>query len=276
MNAALLLEHYANIADAPDAIARLRWFVLHLAVRGKLVEQDEQDEDAIVLLTAARIKGFAQHSELSGWAKGQVGQMLQFQYGKSLHANERQEDGVVPVYGSNGIVAYTHTALTEKPSIVIGRKGSAGALNLCSGPSWTTDVAYFVEAPPYFKISYLLLALSALGLDQLGKGVKPGLSRSDAYVLAMNVPPLAEQHRIVAKVDELMALCDQLEATRAEREVARDTFTASTLAKLNAPTSQTFNEDARFALANLAPLTTRTDQVKLLRQSSCGLHWRES
>ncbi|MEJ8631806.1 hypothetical protein P0F65_22550 [Sphingomonas sp. I4] len=50
MNVALLLEHYARIADAPDAIARLRRFVLDLAVRGKLVEQNGGDEPASVLL----------------------------------------------------------------------------------------------------------------------------------------------------------------------------------------------------------------------------------
>ncbi|MGP7794596.1 restriction endonuclease subunit S [Sphingomonas sp. CLY1604] len=69
------------------------------------------------------------------------------------------------------------------------------------------------------------------------------------------------------KADELMALCDQLEAARAEREAARDTFTLSTLAALNTPDPETFGQDARFALANLAPLTTRPDQIKQLRQT---------
>ena len=50
MNAALLLEHYQHIAEAPDAIARLRRFILDLAVRGKLVEQDPNDEPASELL----------------------------------------------------------------------------------------------------------------------------------------------------------------------------------------------------------------------------------
>jgi type I restriction enzyme S subunit len=50
MNADLLLQHYARIADAPDAVARLRRFVLDLAVRGKLVEQDPSDEPASALL----------------------------------------------------------------------------------------------------------------------------------------------------------------------------------------------------------------------------------
>ena len=50
MNANQLLAHYEQVADAPDAISRLRWFILDLAVRGKLVEQDPNDEPASVLL----------------------------------------------------------------------------------------------------------------------------------------------------------------------------------------------------------------------------------
>jgi type I restriction enzyme S subunit len=50
MNAERLLKHYERIADAPDAIARLRLFILDLAVRGKLVPQDPKDEPAPELL----------------------------------------------------------------------------------------------------------------------------------------------------------------------------------------------------------------------------------
>ena len=50
MNADRLLAHYERIADAPEAVARLRRFILDLAVRGKLVEQDPNDEPASELL----------------------------------------------------------------------------------------------------------------------------------------------------------------------------------------------------------------------------------
>ena len=50
MNADRLLAHYEKVADAPDAIPRLRHFILDLAVRGKLVEQDPNDEAASELL----------------------------------------------------------------------------------------------------------------------------------------------------------------------------------------------------------------------------------
>jgi type I restriction enzyme S subunit len=85
------------------------------------------------------------------------------------------------------------------------------------------------------------------------------------------IPPLAEQHRIVAKVDELMTLCDRLEAARAEREVTRDRLAASSLACLNAPDPETFQGDARFVLNVLPALTTRPDQIKLLRETILNL-----
>ena len=50
MNAQRLLQHFDRIAEAPDAVPRLRRFILDLAVRGKLVEQDPKDEPAAELL----------------------------------------------------------------------------------------------------------------------------------------------------------------------------------------------------------------------------------
>ncbi len=307
MNAERLLELYEQISEAPDAIARLRRFVLDLAVRGKLVEQDATEE-AVNLPTEKRFVS-AVKPVPSGWAASTIGQVLNFQYGKGKKKSERLEQGPVPVFGSNGVVGFTEENLTEKDAIIIGRKGSAGALNLCIGPSWTTDVAYFVEAPDEYQIQYLLLTLKSLGLDTLGKGVKPGLSRADAYPLEVHIPPIAEQHRIVAKVDELMALCDRLEEACKTCEETRDRFTATTLARLTAPeataASETdgtnapsgaapnpsdpenvhtgplsgtataqpsdFSTHARFAIETLPALTSRPDQIKTLRQTILNL-----
>ena len=87
------------------------------------------------------------------------------------------------------------------------------------------------------------------------------------------LPPLAEQHRIVAKVDELMALCDRLEAARVDREATRDRLAAASLARLDEPDPDPaiFRVHAAFALENLAPLTTRLDQIKALRQTILNL-----
>ena len=275
MNVDRLLAHYERIADTPDAVPRLRRFILDVAVRGKLVEQDPNEEPAAVSLVE---RNRSQREvrplvDVPGWLVATIPSLLQFQYGKGMKASERLDEGPVPVFGSNGIVGYCETPLTEAPAIIVGRKGSAGALNLCDGPSWTTDVAYFVEAPNYFDLRYLLIGLRTLNLGSLGKGVKPGLSRADVYDLPLSVPPLTEQHRIVVKVDELMTLCDRLEKARANREATRDRLTASSLARLDAPDPGpiVFRNHTAFALEHLTPLTTRRDQIKALRQTILNL-----
>ena len=101
----------------------------------------------------------------------------------------------------------------------------------------------------------------------------PRLRTEDAVVAPFPLPPLAEQHRIVAKVDELMALCDRLEAARTEREATRNRLSAASLACLNAPELDplVFRKDVAFALDNLTPLTTHPDQIKALRQTILNL-----
>jgi type I restriction enzyme S subunit len=99
------------------------------------------------------------------------------------------------------------------------------------------------------------------------------------------LPPLAEQHRIVAKVDELMALCDQLEAAKTEREQIRDRLAAASLHRLNStadtaeadahylPARQTdaFRDHIRFVFNHLPRLTTRPEHIKQLRQTILNL-----
>ena len=87
------------------------------------------------------------------------------------------------------------------------------------------------------------------------------------------LPPLAEQHRIVTKVDGLMAICDRLETARTERERTRNRLATATLARLNAPDPNptTFQNHAAFALENLTPLTTRPDQINAFRQTILNL-----
>ena len=274
MNAERLLALYDRVADAPDAVDRLRRFVLDLAVRGKLTGQDPADEPVSELAALRKPEGIVSSSGLPrSWRRANVGDILDFRYGKGLKASDRLDAGPVPVYGSNGIVGYTDEPLTARPSVVVGRKGSAGALNKCDGPSWTTDVAFFVEAPGFFDLQFLYLYLVTLDLSDLAKGVKPGLSRLDAYRQIICVPPLAEQRRIVAKVDELMALCDRLEETRSAREDTRDRLTKSSLARLRATDTDapTFRAHARFTVDALPALTARADQVKHLRQAILSL-----
>lgn len=269
MNAELLLTHFNRISDAPNAVPRLRRFILDLAVRGRLADQLPTEVHPSSFIVHANANSRMMSDVLpNNWVVGTVGSFLNFQYGKGLHETSRLEVGPVPVYGSNGIVAYTSKALAESAAIIIGRKGSAGALNLSNRPSWTTDVAYFLEPPDFFDIRYLYFALQTLDLDKLGKGVKPGLSRNDAYDLPLSVPPLPEQHRIVAKIDELMALCDRLEAAQQEQKSRLDLLAAATQYHINNGTdAEALRSNLHFFVDQLPRLTTHTDHIQKLRET---------
>ena len=120
---------------------------------------------------------------------------------------------------------------------------------------------------------YLFKVLPAFARQGDTKGAIKGatLNRNSISNILLPLPPLAEQQRIVAKIDALMALCDRLEAARAGREAARDRLAAASLARLNAPDPETFQADARFAIDALPAVTTRPDQIKALRQSILNL-----
>ena len=86
------------------------------------------------------------------------------------------------------------------------------------------------------------------------------------------LPPLAEQQRIVAKVDELMAICDRLEAAQAERESRRDRLAASSLNRLNnGADGDAFRTHAHFYFNHLARLTTRHEHIQQLRKTILNL-----
>ncbi|CCK07919.1 MULTISPECIES: restriction endonuclease subunit S [Cronobacter] len=214
-------------------IKKLRELILELAVRGKLVPQDPNDEPASELLKRiaaekaelvkqGKIKKQKPLPEIreeekpfelpSGWEWVRFGNIYEMEYGDNLPQEKRTNTGQYNVYGSNGVVGTHNAACVNSPCIIIGRKGSAGALNLSLNPGcWVTDVAYSTIPPIAMNLDFVFLQFHTLGLDSLGKGIKPGLNRNDAYGLAVAIPPQNEQENIVLKVNELMSLCDQLE-----------------------------------------------------------------
>ena len=214
-------------------IKKLRELILELAVRGKLVPQDSNDEPASELLKRiaaektelvkqGKIKKPKPLPEISeeekpfelpeGWEWVRFGSIYEMEYGNNLPQEKRSNSGEYNVYGSNGIVGTHNEACIKSPCIVIGRKGSAGALNLSDQAAcWVTDVAYSTIPPSAMNLEFVFIQFHTLGLDTLGKGIKPGLNRNDAYNLTIAIPPQSEQKAIVSKVNELMTLCDQLE-----------------------------------------------------------------
>ena len=149
----------------------------------------------------------------TSWPIKTLGEILELSYGKPLDAKDRDDNGFVPVYGANGVKAHSKKSLVAGPSIIVGRKGSAGELNFCQGPFWPLDVTYFVEHDANkTDLSFLHYLLSLMNLPSLAKGVKPGINRNDVYALQATEPPLEEQKRIVARLDSMRVKTSEMVA----------------------------------------------------------------
>ncbi len=305
-----LLAHYDRIADAPDAIPRLRRFILDLAVRGKLVSQSSSDESAAALLkrVLAKKTQLEKSGKLasgkvptivatcdspyeipSGWEWVAVGAVVDIHVGDGTpsKSNSRYWNGdifwaSVKDIGKSKFVDSTIDKITEEglansssnliqPGhlIVVTRMG-LGKISVNRVPLAINQDLRALAVSSLVNIDYCYIFFRTHEFDGAGLTVK-GIKVDDLLATPFPLPPLAEQHRIVAKVDELMTLCDQLEAARSEREATRDRLAVASLARLNAPDPETFTAEARFALDVLPSLTARRDQVRLLRQSILSL-----
>lgn len=312
MNAERLLAHYERIADSPNAIARLRRFILDLAVRGKLVPQDAKDEPASELLKriakekARLVKAGAirkppalepvNESEAlcvlpMTWAWVRVGEIFDYDAGTKLDPKEldqsrwlleledieKDTSRVVERMRVSDRDSQSTKSEFEPGDILYGKlRPYLNKVVVADEPGYSTTE--IVAIRPFLRLcsEYCALAFRrpdfVAYVERLGRGTKmPRLRTPDAIVAPFPLPPLAEQHRIVAKVNELMGLCDRLEAARAGREGVRDRLAAASLARLDAPDPETFHADARFALDALPALTTRPDQIKALRHTILNL-----
>lgn len=310
MNAEGLLAHYAQIADAPDAIAKLRRFVLGLAVRGKLVAQDIGDQPASVLLERIddERRRLAERGQLQqgkvasafplvqapyeiprGWKWVAVGAVVNSHVGGGTPSKNNSTywdgdifwasvkdvgkgkyiDQTIDKITAGGLAGSSSNVVSPGHLIVVTRMG-LGKISINRVPIAINQDLRALALSSLISIDYCYLFFLTHGFEGSGLTVK-GIKVEELLATPFPLPPLEEQHRIVVKVDELMALCDQLEAARAQREATRNRLAAASLARLNAPNPDTFPADARFALDALPALTTRPDQIKHLRQTILNL-----
>ncbi|MEP6766917.1 MAG: restriction endonuclease subunit S, partial [Gemmatimonadaceae bacterium] len=301
MNAEQLLEHYDKVADAPDVVARLRKFVLDLAVRGKLVEQDANEPAATELLqqiiahkrkTASRKStgsaalkpvspNLAPFELPSGWVCAKFGDIVISRDGERIPVSKEERNGrakVFDYYGASGVIDKIDAFLFDKPLLLIGEDG-ANLINrstpiafIARGKYWVNNHAHVLDGLSLEFLQYVELFINSTDLKPYVTGsAQPKMNQTKMNSIPVALPPLGEQKRILAKFDELMALCDRLEDARAEREATRDRLAAASFARLNAPDPDTFRADARFALSVLPDITARADQIKQLRQTILNL-----
>jgi type I restriction enzyme S subunit len=140
-----------------------------------------------------------------------ISEVLKLQYGKGLKHSDRNSKGLYPAYGSNGIKTLTDKYLFDKPSIIVGRKGSAGELTLVKEKFWPLDVTYYVtHDDEKTDINFLFYALQQKKLNLLAKGVKPGINRNEIYALKIYVPSINQQKLIVEKLNSIKFSIDRI------------------------------------------------------------------
>lgn len=319
MNPQRLLQHFDTISEAPDAVPKLRKLILDLAVRGKLVEQDVGDEPASNLLDRIRSRstgsGASTKQELvlnsdaapfhlpSGWRWVRLGHLADFSAGRtpSRHDSSYWSPGAYPWISirdmvDGGTVTVTKEAVSEKAKSVIfpgeplpvgtmimSFKLTIGKMSLLGVPAFHNEAIISIRPRIEAMSTYLFRVLPKFSRQGNAKAAIKGatLNRSSLEQILLPVPPLAEQHRIVAKVDELMALCDQLQSARDAREQQRDRLVAASLQRLTARgPNDTLDSSAaavccadhsRFHLQSLSRLSTRNEHIKQLRQAVLNL-----
>ena len=326
MNPVRLLEHFERIAEAPDAIPRLRRFILDLAVRGKLVEQDLNDEPAsellrriqsekVRLLNAGEIRK-SKANELKmveapyklprTWAWAALGSIFLYDAGAKREPNmlnhslwlleledvEKDTGRLVARVRASERSSQSTKSEFQVGDILYGKlRPYLNKVLVADEPGYSTTEIVAIRGFVPICSDYCALALRRPDfveyVTRLGQGTKmPRLRTEDATVAPFPLPPLAEQHRIVAKVDELMALCDRLEAAQNQREQWRDQLVVASLRQLQdeeGPTprcqdAEQEKEPDEKDLGALAPwrgsvflqhiprLTTRPEHIKALRQ----------
>jgi type I restriction enzyme S subunit len=306
MNSTQLLSHFDRLTDSAGAISRLRRFIIDLAVRGKLIEQNPQDESPTELLNqihsekarlvkSGRIKRAPDYQPIgseeewceipTSWVFARLGAITNIVMGTSPPGSTYNTIGEgVPLI--NGPVEFTEgpfgkttvNQYTSEPTNIC----ESGDFLICVRGSTTgrTNIAAYrgcigrgvAAIQPIFEDQYIRLCVSSRreSIIEMGRGIAfPSISRGQLEELVIPLPPLDEQRRIVTKVNELMALCDILETAQAKRGSIQDRLIRASLHRLNEPDddSAIFRYHARFTLDNLPRITTRPEQIPQIRQT---------
>jgi type I restriction enzyme S subunit len=237
------VEEYGKAQDALNKLneelpERLKKSVLQEAITGHLVPQDPNDEPASVLLQRIRAEkerlvkeGKLKKKDLvetpisedeipfeipESWEWVRIGSIFSMQAGKNVTAAdikaEKSEKFTYQCYGGNGIRGYVAKYNTTGCFPLVGRQGAlCGNVNIAEGNFWATEHAVVTNGFGLTEILWQYYFLTALNLNKLATATaQPGLAVSNVIESLIPLPPLAEQKRIVAKIEELFAVLDSI------------------------------------------------------------------
>ena len=215
--------------------------ILQQAIQGKLVEQRPEEGTAKELyeqiqakkrrlIKEGKIKKEKPLPEIAeeekpfeipeGWMWVRLGQIFNLQAGKNITAaniyDEPSEKHKYLCYGGNGVRGYVSSFNREGNFALIGRQGAlCGNINIANGQFYATEHAVVVDHYNLTDVLWGARFLKALNLNQYATATaQPGLAVSNIIKVLIPLPPLAEQKRIVEKLEELLAMCERLKRVR--------------------------------------------------------------
>lgn len=273
MDAKQFLAEFGHIANAPGGIGKLRELILQLAVQGKLIVYTASDVSSRILLDEVR----ALKAELvsckklprqkpypevlrrevavdapSHWEWARFGELWQLLSGRDLVPSKYNDskNGIPYITGAsnivNGIIVVNRwtpdpVVISSTGDLLITCKGTIGktVFNTLGEVHIARQIMAIRNFSKKLDTGFLKIWLDGFvsQLVEKSKSMIPGFSRDDLELAAYPVLPIEEQSRIVAKVEELMALCDKLEAQQQARRILQNALRQSTLQAVAKTTS---------------------------------------
>lgn len=144
------------------------------------------------------------------WEVARLSQFFTLQRGFDI-TKDRQRDGVVPVVSSGGISSYHDRASARGPGVIVGRKGTAGAVHFVNSDYWAHDTTLWVNDFKGNCPRFVYYVLSTLDLKRFDTGsANPTLNRNLVHPERIALPPPEEQARIAAQLDASLEDSDRV------------------------------------------------------------------
>ena len=202
-------------ADLQTIIKQTKSKILDLAIHGKLVPQDPNDEPAIELLkrinpdfTPCDNGHYTQLPE--GWAICKMKQITSITNGKS-QKNVETLNGIYPIYGFGGVIGRANQYLCIAGSTIIGRKGTINNPIFVEEHFWNVDTAFGLKANDAILDKYLYYFCLSFDFSKLDKSTAmPSLTKTSIGNVLIPIPPYKEQERIVAKIDMVLDTMNEI------------------------------------------------------------------
>ena len=133
-----------------------------------------------------------------------LSELATIKYGKN-QKKVLSEDGNIPIYGTGGLMGYATMALYDKPSVLIGRKGTIGKVNYVEHPFWTVDTLFYTIINTNIVIpKYLYYVMSLIDLNNYNEGTTiPSLRTETLNRLEFDIPSIEEQEIVLSYLNPI-------------------------------------------------------------------------